>query len=621
MKENLKTIELLAPAKNKECGMAAIDHGADAVYIGADRFGARSAAGNSVADIHELCIYAHKFGCKIYVTVNTIIYDDETEATHQLIWQLYDAGVDAILVQDMGILKMDLPPIALHASTQTDNRTAAKVAWLGRQGFRRVVLARELSADEIRCIHQKAPDIELEVFVHGALCVSYSGVCYASQYCFGRSANRGECAQFCRLKFNLTDSNGKEIVRGRHLLSLKDMSQYDELETLLEAGASSFKIEGRLKDIVYVKNVVAAYSERLNQIIALHPNTYQRASRGKCIYDFTPNLNKTFNRGFTHYFLHGRQPGIASFDTPKALGECVGKVKDIQGNSLVVTGTSSFANGDGLCFINASGDLEGFRVNRAENNRLFPLRMLNNLYRGTILYRNNDQAFERLLTKQSARRRLPLKFVFSATADGFALNCADVTVEIKIEKQLANNPQRENLIRQLSKLGGTIYECISVEIEDGADRFFIPSSMLADMRRKLIDKIETKSLLTGKRSSVYHDEGDMSQHDIPVNMYVAPQEYGSYPYMYNISNKLASAFYAEHGMKNQTQAYELHAADEALIMQCRHCLRYALGYCVRNGGEEPSWYEPLYLSLPDGRRFRLQFNCSKCQMNIYAASR
>lgn len=374
-----RKLELLAPAKNLECGIAAIDHGADAVYIGAMQFGARAAAGNSVDDIRQLCQYAHRFGARVYVTVNTIIYDSELEQTHQLLSQLSDAHVDAILVQDMGIIDnyplsiVNNPfSLSLHASTQTDNRTAEKVRWLRSLGFSRVVLARELSVDEIAAIHRAVPDVELEVFVHGALCVSYSGLCYASQHCFGRSANRGECAQFCRMKFDLLDADGRELEHQRHLLSLRDLNQSDHLEELAEAGATSFKIEGRLKDLGYVKNVTAAYSERLNQLIRRHPDRYERASRGHVSYTFKPDLQKTFNRGYTTYFLHGRQPNIASFDTPKAMGEYVGTVKELRGHSFNVAGTASFSNGDGLCFVDDERQLQGFRVNRVEGNRLFP---------------------------------------------------------------------------------------------------------------------------------------------------------------------------------------------------------------------------------------------------------
>ena len=318
-------LELLAPAKNLACGMAAIDHGADAVYIGAPRFGARAAAGNSIEDISQLCSYAHLFGAKVYVTLNTIIYDDEIETVRSVISQLENAGVDAILVQDMAVLTMlkEQGSMAIHASTQTDNRTAEKVRWLHDVGFSRAVLARELSAEEIATIHREVPEVELEVFVHGALCVSYSGICYASQYCFHRSANRGECAQFCRMRFSLVDADGREIEHERYLLSLKDMNQSDNLLQLIEAGATSFKIEGRLKDMAYVKNVTAAYSERLNAIIRQHPDQYCRASKGYCEYTFKPDLHRTFNRGYTTYFLNGRQPDITSFDTPKAVGEFV----------------------------------------------------------------------------------------------------------------------------------------------------------------------------------------------------------------------------------------------------------------------------------------------------------
>lgn len=366
----MRTLELLAPAKNLEIGKAAIDHGADAVYIGAPRFGARAAAGNSVADIAELCQYAHRFGARVHVTVNTIIYDNEMEDTVQMVEQLCEAGVDALLVQDMGLLlrlsNKDLGRTELHASTQCDSRTADKVAWLGSLGFRRVVLARELSIDEIAQIHAHVPGVELEVFVHGALCVSYSGLCYASQYAFQRSANRGACAQFCRMKFDLVDAEGTVIERQRHLLSLKDLCQADRLEALAAAGACSFKIEGRLKDLDYVKNVVAAYSQRLDKIVEQHPDLYRRASLGTCRYTFTPNLRKTFNRGFTHYFADGRQPDIFSPDTPKAIGELVGTVKDVRRDCVVVAGTAAFANGDGLCYLTSQRQLEGFRVNTAQ---------------------------------------------------------------------------------------------------------------------------------------------------------------------------------------------------------------------------------------------------------------
>ena len=611
-------IELLAPAKNLECGIAAIDHGADAVYIGAQRFGARVAAGNSVEDIAQLCTYAHQYGAKVYVTVNTIIYDEELEDTQQLISKLNDIGVDAILVQDMGICQFSTFnsqfSISLHASTQTDNRTIEKVQWLRSLGFRRVVLARELSLKEIAAIHQTVPDVELEVFVHGALCVSYSGQCYASQYCFGRSANRGACAQFCRLPFDLEDADGNVIERGRHLLSLKDMCRIDKLEELMEAGAVSFKIEGRLKDIDYVKNVTAAYSQRLNEIIAHHPDKYCRASLGTCTYSFTPNLQKTFNRGFTDYFLYGRKPNIFSPDTPKALGEYVGKVKEIRGNSFNVAGTASFANGDGLCFFREEGRrsmvLEGFRVNRAEGNRLYPYQMPADLKPGTALYRNFDQEFQRVMMGKTAVRKIPVEMTLREVDNGFELQMGSQSVRFPMEKQLAQKPQHENIVRQLSKLGNTPYECTSVHFVPQDFPFFIPSSVLTEMRREVSEKVIVNSEEFATAMAFTPSDQLSTLHS---------QLHKKYPYLFNIANQQARAFYEQQGLKEIAPAFELSPVKNPLIMQCRHCLKYSMGYCVKNGGEKPRWKEPLYLKLDDGRRFRLEFQCSECQMNVYGA--
>ena len=619
-------LELLAPAKNIECGIAAIDHGADAVYIGAERFGARAEAGNSVRDIAELCKYAHVFKAKVYVTVNTIIYDNELQDTEKLIWELYRAGVDAILVQDMGILKMQLPPITLHASTQTDNRTAEKVAWLAAHGFKRVVLARELSLDEIAEIHSKVPNVELEVFVHGALCVSYSGQCYASQYCFNRSANRGECAQFCRLKFNLEDTDGHTIIRDKHLLSLKDVCRISHIKQMAEAGVTSFKIEGRLKDIAYVKNVTAAYSQKLDEIVRHAPETYRRASLGKCRYTFTPNLNKTFNRGFTDYFLTGRHDDITSFDTPKAMGEYVGKVKEIRGETFTVAGTAAFANGDGLCFINEKHELEGFRVNKAEGNRIHPLKMPATLKRGTSLYRNNDKAFEDLLSKKSATRKIGIWMTLSATDDGFELTASATegtgtqgktvterpTVSIKTDKDEALKPQRDNIIKQLSKLGNTPFECQGVKFQPETFNYFIPSSVLADMRREVVSLLE--KTITDERT------GDDERQDKAAATTVNPLsgEQVKTSYLLNVSNKLARSFYEDDGLTGVEDALELKRPANALLMQCQHCLRYSLGRCPKRGGNISEWHEPLYLRLPDGRRFKLRFDCNNCKMDIYA---
>ena len=615
----MKQLELLAPAKNLECGIAAVDHGADAVYIGAPRFGARAAVGNSIDDIRQLCRYAHPFGVKVYVTVNTIVYDDELPDTERLVRELYDAGVDAILVQDMGLLRLSLPPIALHASTQTDNRTAEKVRWLRKCGFRRVVLARELSVEEIAHIHREVPDVELEVFVHGALCVSYSGLCYASQHCFGRSANRGECAQFCRMKFDLVDADGREIVHQRHLLSLKDLNQLDHLDELAAAGATSFKIEGRLKDVGYVKNVVAAYSQRLDALVRRLPDEYCRASRGRVTYAFAPNLRKTFNRGFTTYFLHGRQPDIFSPDTPKAIGEYVGTVKELRHDSFNVAGTSSFANGDGLCFINHDRELEGFRVNRVAGNRLFPHQMPAHLRPGMVLYRNNDQEFERQLSRHTAERRVPVVFRLSPEHGGFCLESERVTVRVACEHQEAAKPQRENIERQLSRLGDTPYECSGVELPDGFN-YFVPNSILSELRRLWVTEMAVRQQTVPAADVPAADApaadvpaADASA-DMPRAQHAPAADMPSYshPQLYNIANREACRFYG----REAVTAYELQGGDGPL-MQCRHCLRYALGYCVKHGGQQPRWREPLMLRLSDGRTFRLAFDCRQCQMNVY----
>lgn len=617
-------LELLAPARDLECGIAAIDHGADAVYIGAQRFGARAAAGNSVDDIRKLCRYAHVFNVKVYVTVNTIIYESELQDTQQLVAELHDAGADAILVQDMGLLRMPLPPISLHASTQTDNRTKEKVAWLTSKGFERVVLARELSAEEIKEIHNAVPEVELEVFVHGALCVSFSGLCYASQYCFRRSANRGECAQFCRMEFDLEDASGNQIEHNRHLLSLKDMCRIDDLELLAECGVSSFKIEGRLKDKTYVKNVTAAYSQRMDELVRRNPGKYKRASLGHCRYNFKPDLKKTFNRGFTDYFLKGRNPDIVSFDTPKAIGEFVGRVKELSGKSFNIAGTASFANGDGLCFMNDNHKLEGFRVNRAEGNRIFPHKMPTTLKPGMAVYRNKDIQFERLLANGSSVRTIPIEMELRVTDKGFRLTASaegavSVSADLRMGHVEAQKPQRENIIRQLTRLGGTPFECSGVRFAEHSGNeeesvsndfnYFIPSSNLATLRREVVGLL-TEKLLSSKnnRKRVASPAGMIADNRYPDEL----------TYNYNVSNSKAAQFYEEAAITGIAPAFELQQPAKKLLMQCRHCLQFSLGYCTKRGGARPRWHEPLRLKLADGRRFRLQFDCLNCQMNVYA---
>lgn len=637
MSNGLRKIELLAPAKNLECGIAAVDHGADAVYIGAAQFGARQTAGNSTDDIAELTRYAHQFGAAVYVTVNTIVYEKELAALEHLLKQLVEMGVDAILVQDMAVLEIykklkaeyvargyRMP--ALHASTQTDNRSADKVKWLKENGFERVVLARELSLEEITDIHKAHPDVELEAFVHGALCVSYSGACYASQYFFNRSANRGECAQFCRMAFDLKDSDGETLIEDSYLLSLKDMCQLDRLGDLLEAGVCSLKIEGRLKDANYVKNVVATYSEALNAYIAKHTGKYCRSSYGRCTYTFTPALEKTFNRGFTHYFFNGRQKDISSFNTPKAMGEYVGYVKEIRRGSFNVAGTAMFANGDGLCFFNRQKKLEGFRVNRVENNRLYPLTMPKNLELGMALYRNNDIEFERAMQGKTATRKLQVRFVVDVVNGKLTFTATDecgrsANVVLKETPEKAQKSQYDNIVKQLEKLGNTVWTANEISINNSADEFFIPSSRLAAVRRELLEALEDTPVSNHTDKQAV---GETATNSINANNTV----YADTINIANVANTTAQNYYAAHGVKNAPTAFELNSdykagsttAPSAVppLMTCRYCLRYALGYCVKNGGKRPTWHEPLHLEAKNGIRVRLAFNCAKCQMEVYA---
>lgn len=637
MSNGLRKIELLAPAKNLECGIAAVDHGADAVYIGAAQFGARQTAGNSTDDIAELTRYAHQFGAVVYVTVNTIVYEKELAALEHLLKQLVEMGVDAILVQDMAVLeiykKLKAEYVArgyrmptLHASTQTDNRSADKVKWLKENGFERVVLARELSLEEITDIHKAHPDVELEAFVHGALCVSYSGACYASQYFFNRSANRGECAQFCRMAFDLKDSDGETLIEDSYLLSLKDMCQLDRLGDLLEAGVCSLKIEGRLKDANYVKNVVATYSEALNAYIAKHTGKYCRSSYGRCTYTFTPALEKTFNRGFTHYFFNGRQKDISSFNTPKAMGEYVGYVKEIRRGSFNVAGTAMFANGDGLCFFNRQKKLEGFRVNRVENNRLYPLTMPKNLEPGMALYRNNDIEFERTMQGKTSTRKLQVRFVVDVVDGKLTFTATDecgrsANVVLNETPEKAQKSQHDNIVKQLEKLGNTVWTANEISINNSADEFFIPSSRLAAVRRELLEAMEDTPVSN-------HTDKQAVDRTATNSVNANNTVYADTINIANVANTTAQNYYEAHGVKNAPTAFELNSdykagsttAPSAVppLMTCRYCLRYALGYCVKNGGKRPTWHEPLHLEAKNGIRVRLAFNCAKCQMEVYA---
>ncbi|WP_455628189.1 peptidase U32 family protein [Parabacteroides chinchillae] len=602
----MRTIELLAPAKDLTCGIEAINHGADAVYIGAPKFGARAAAGNSLEDISALCDYAHIYDARIYVALNTILKENELKEAELLIRQLYDAGTDALIIQDMGITRLDIPPIPLHASTQTDNRTPEKVKFLQNAGFTQVVLARELSLNQIRSIHEQT-SVPLEVFVHGALCVSYSGQCYLSAALSGRSANRGECAQYCRLPYTLVDADGKIIANNKHLLSLRDMNRSENLEALIEAGASSFKIEGRLKDVSYVKNITAFYRKKLDDILSRHPE-YRRASSGMSSFSFEPAVAKSFNRGFTPFLTEKRTDDITAFDTPKSLGEPIGTVKEIKGNSFTIAGLKQLNNGDGLAFFNSRGELEGFRVNRVDANRVFPLEMPALLPK-TPIYRNFDQAFEKQLSKPSAERKLATYICFSDNSFGFSLEMSDETgahilVTRPFEKEAARRDQQDNIRTQLSKLGNTPFETSEVEV-NLSENWFVPSSLLADMRREGVEK-----LLACRRIRYRRELSKCTTNDTPY-----PEH--SLTYLGNVANSLAEAFYKTHGVTQIAPAFELAPQKDVPLMFTKHCIRFSIKACPIFQKPTSVFKEPYYLLYKD-TRLRLQFDCKNCQMLVYA---
>ena len=586
----MSSLELLSPARNLECGIAAVDHGADAVYIGAPRFGARVAAGNSVEDIQKLCDYAHQFGVKIYATLNTLLRPEELEQARQIAWDLYHAGVDAFITQDEVFLKLKMPPVPLHASTQMDNRTKENVARLKELGFNQIVLARELSLEQIKEIHEAVPEVNLEAFVHGALCVSYSGRCYASEYCFGRSANRGECAQFCRLPFSLEDGEGNTLIKEKFLLSLKDMNRQKHLEAMIDAGVRSFKIEGRLKDIAYVKNVTASYREALDAIIKRRPE-FVRSSFGTSTYTFQPDLSRSFSRGYTDYFLFGRTNDLASPDTPKSRGREVGRVKEVRNGCIIVSSTEVFSNGDGLCFLDQEGKLQGFRVNRAEGNHLYPASMPN-IKKGDLLWRSFDKQWEDLMSGKTAERRIDAHFLMEETEQGFRLTFTaedgtNRSEEFAAEHQPARTDQTASIKEVLSKLGDTPYLCKDVEIRF-SQPWFIPRSQLAEWRRRMTAPINRPPLAFALRRAKLSPIVPLPTDNCPLR--------------------------GEN--KKESLAIEGEVWRGSPLMTCRFCLRHAWGWCKKENPNAPR--DPLFLVLGDGRKFRLEFDCKKCEMMVLA---
>lgn len=609
----MKTIELLSPAKDADCGIAAVKSGADAVYIGAAKFGARAAAGNGLTDVERLIRFAHRYRARVYIALNTILTDKELPEAVKLAHALYEAGADALIVQDMGLLECDLPPLPLIASTQTNNADWRKVLFLEKAGFERVILARELSLDDIRLIRSKTT-VELETFVHGALCVSYSGQCFMSYACYGRSGNRGECAQPCRMAYSLTDADDRTLIRKRYLLSLKDLNLSASLPELIDAGVSSFKIEGRLKDENYIRNVVGYYRQTLDGI--LEGTGRARPSIGRTYVSFTPDPAKSFSRGFTDYDLHGRNQGVASYYTQKSIGEYVGRVKSANPKFFTYDGRIALHNGDGICFIDSSGELGGTNIETVGEGRVYPHegRFIRSGYE---IYRNNDHDFNKELDRGEVRRKIPVKLFFGETDDGYALKASwreGETVEavLRTDKKPADKPEqaKETIRTNLTKFGDTQFECEELQVGLTRD-YFLPVSELNGLRREAAEKLEESIARTMERPKVKLEKND----------YPYPEKY--LDYSANVYNGRAREFYRRHGVLKIEPAAETGTdMTGKIVMTTHHCLKYQFGLCAKRPVKPdpavklPSgWREPFYLF--DGKRyFELKFDCARCVMQV-----
>jgi len=614
MQKTRRHLELLAPAKNADFGIEAINHGADAVYIGGPAFGARAKAPNTIADITRLVKHAHRYHAEVYVALNTIFHDNELEGARELVHQLYDAEVDALIVQDMGLLEMDLPPIQLHASTQTDIRTVEKAVFLDQVGFSQIVLARELDLKRIKQIAD-ATSCNLEFFIHGALCVAFSGQCFISHAHTGRSANRGECSQECRLPFTLEDQKGRIIGKDKHFLSMKDNDQSANLRALIQAGVSSFKIEGRYKDLPYVKNATAHYRELIDEILTDMPEL-AKSSSGHATYTFAPQPEKTFNRSATDYFVNGRQADIGAFDTPKFSGEALGKVTKVGNDYFEVETNIELHNGDGVCFFDVHKELVGLRVNTVEGKRLYPNEMPADIRRNTMVYRNRDHAFMRLLEKDSAQRKIAVDMNFYETANGFALTVTDengfsATATCEAEKQSAQNLEKaETSLREnLSKLGGTDFSTQGIEIST-SQIWFIPASIINNLRRDAIEQLQQTRDLGYQRPP---------RREAAQPPAIFPED--TLSYLANVYNKKARQFYEKHGVKMIAAAYEANKElDEVPLMITKHCLRFSHGLCPKEakgviGVQGTVTAEPMTL-INGNDRYTLKFDCKPCEMHV-----
>lgn len=600
-----KRIELLAPARTEETGIAAINCGADAVYIGAEAFGAREDAGNSVADIEALAAYAHRYRARVYVALNTILRDDELPRALKLIKQLYNVGIDGLIIQDVGLLECDLPPLPLIASTQFDNYSVEQVRFLEQVGFQRVILARELGPDEIRAIRRETT-VELECFVHGALCVGRSGRCYLSYAMGGRSGNRGCCAQPCRLRYQLRDNIGRTIEEARYLLSLKDLNRSEYLADLLQAGITSFKIEGRLKNSDYVMNVVAFYRRELD--LLLDGSAYAAASSGTSVPGFLPDPAKSFNRGFTDFFIRP-DARMASLDSPKSRGELIGQVSTCRANSFALDRPVELSPGDGICFFDTTGKLQGTRIRAVEKSRAIPER-IDGIVPGTRIYRNLDRAFQKALRQAQPERTVALSCAFRETPDGFEMIGRDadgVSVQACIESPkepaLQAKRARETMQRQLTKFGGTEFSCDSLDIQI-TQPWFIPVAALNSLRRDFIAKL---------RSEREHLRPVKTGGPVKNSVPFYQQQLG---FEANVLNAKARAFYKRRGVVDIAPAAEAGPVQpDTIVMRSRYCLRRELGLCGQ-ALARAGFQEPLFLTDPDGSTCRLEFDCTACEMKL-----
>ncbi len=606
-----KKIEILAPAKDLLHGIAAINSGADAVYIGAPQFGARSNAHNSMEDVAALVQYAHLYHAQVFVVINTILYDNELETCRQMIWELYHIGVDALIIQDMAIMEMELPPIVLHASTQANNRDPKNIKFLADAGIKRVVLARELNLHQIKEISE-ATDVELEFFVTGALCVAFSGNCYMSVANGERSANRGSCAQNCRLPYNLIDGHGETLIKNSHLLSIKDFDVTDQIPNLIEAGIVSFKIEGRLKDMVYVKNNVAFLRKKIDAYLEQNPN-YTKASSGKCTFTFDSELNRTFNRGYTDYFVNERHQAIGSWESPKSKGQYIGKLIKTIGNSYEIENGELLNNGDGLCFINENNEADGIYVNRAENGIIYP-NVLKEIKDGTFIYRNNDAAFIKIVEREdSAVRKISTTLVLTENENGFELTATDedgyvsnVLLEHAKEPTKNNLSIEDNIKTQLAKTGFTPYTADEITIQF-SDNWFLPISKINEMRRTVYEQLTEIRLANYKREEHQIVKTD---HPFPLDQL---------DFTYNVANKMARKFYERHGVTEIEKAFELQwDPGKSRVMTTKYCIKYELERCPKYHPEhrDKKVKEPLVLKQGE-LEYKLKFNCKPCEMEIW----